>query len=94
MSYFCTLYSGRVRRLKDPKIAGLGCFGLLVAAAVLLLIAGLLLPQIVHPFAMALWEHWPGLILLGLALASGVMAVWRAVIFVPLAFFFIRLAAC
>ena len=88
MSYFRTMYSGLSRRLKDPKIVGLGCFGLLVAAAVLLLIAGLLLPQIVHPFAMALWEHWPGLILLGLALASGVMAVGRGVIFVPLAIFF------
>jgi hypothetical protein len=89
VSYFGTLYSGRGRELKDPKIVGLSCFGLLVAGAVLLLIAGLLVPQIIHPFAMALWEHWPGLILLGLAVASAVMAAWRRpVIFIPLAIFF------
>src|SRR3954452_12484993 len=82
--------SGRGRRLKDTKIVGLGCFGLLVIGTVLLLIVGLLVPQIIHPFAMALWEHWPGLILLGLALASGVMAAVRRrpVIFMPLAIFF------
>src|SRR3954452_22782373 len=66
----------------------LGCFGLLVAAAVLLLIIGLLLPQLVHLFALTLWEHWPGLILLGLALASGMMALWRGMVFVPLVIFF------
>jgi len=88
VSYFGISYSDLGRRLKDPKTVGLGCFGVLVAVVVLLLIAGLLLPQIVHPFAMTLWKHWPGLILLGLVLASGVMAVGRPVIFMPLAIFF------
>jgi hypothetical protein len=89
VSYFGTLFSGRGRRLKDPKIVGLGCFGLLVAGAILLLLASLLLPQIAHPFAITLWKHWPGLILLGLAVASAVMAAWRRpVIFIPLTIFF------
>ena len=52
----------------------LGCVGLLAAAVLVVAVVGLAIPQLSHPFAMILWQHWPGLILLGLTIGFGVLA--------------------
>jgi hypothetical protein len=66
---------------------------LAIGAAVLLvilLISFLIASPLFHPFAIAIWKHWPGLVVLGIALGGVLLTLYeRALIGVPIAIIFV-----
>src|SRR5215212_5585163 len=65
--------------------------GIITAAAVVVLaVVALIASPIIHPLAIGIWKHWPGLLVLGIAIAGAVLAATgRGYIGVPLVIVFL-----